>query len=145
MHEEKPIIVGFSGTQQGMTAFQETTVRSLLRWLKPAEVHHGDCVGSDEEFDKICVELGIYRCSHPPEDEKKRAFCKTEEERMPAPYLVRNLDIVKESQILIATPKEPYEVTRSGTWSTYRRAKHLKRAICLVLPEEFRIEGDIKL
>jgi len=126
-----------------MTEFQKKTVLSLLKWLQPAKVHHGDCIGADAEFDAICVELGIRRKSHPPEDDKKRAFCQTEETCNVQPYLIRNLDIAKESKILIIAPKEEYEVTRSGTWSTYRRAKHLKKAICLVLPNEMRLEGEL--
>lgn len=140
------INVGFTGTSHhdGMNDFQHDSVERLLKWLHPKKVHHGDCVGADYHFDVITKRLGIYRVLHPPTDDKKRAFCKTEEERVPYPYLVRNKHIVNETKVLIATPKETEEVLRSGTWSTIRYARKLNRAIALVLPNEVRFEGDIQ-
>lgn len=141
------IEVGFTGTgsSPGMTAFQKETVERLLRWLKPKAFHHGDCVWADEQADGIAQELGIYRVGHPPKNNKKRAWCRCEEERYPAEYHVRNANIVREAVVLIATPRQTEEVLRSGTWSTYRMAKRLNKPIALVLPAEMRLEGDIKL
>jgi hypothetical protein len=54
---------------------------------------------------------------------------------MAKPYLSRNKDIVLETELLIATPGEEEEQIRSGTWSTVRYARSLKRMINIVLPD----------
>ena len=51
------------------------------------------------------------------------------------PYLDRNKDIVLETQTLVATPAETTEQLRSGTWSTVRYARKLKRPAVLILPD----------
>lgn len=144
---EQGINIGFTGTgtAPGLTAFQAETIERLLRWIRPKEFHHGDCVWADEQADRIADRLGIHRVCHPPTNSKKRAWCCCEEERSAAPYLVRNANIVKDTAVLIATPRQAAEVLRSGTWSTYRLAKRLNKPIALVLPNEMRLEGDIKL
>jgi len=60
-----------------MTPSQEARVRALLLALRPATVHHGDCVGSDARFHAICREaLGdaVRIVVHPPENPALRAF-----------------------------------------------------------------------
>jgi hypothetical protein len=52
----------------------------------------------------------------------------------PKPYRVRNRDIVRDTETLIATPSEPVELLRSGTWSTVRFARKLGRAVWVILP-----------
>jgi len=116
--------VGFTGTQQGMTEEQYDAVMDLLVELEPTEVHHGDCVGADEEFH------GIARCMkrrpkvhiHPPESQSKRARCGGDVSYPVKPYLERNHDIVDVSEVMVATPEQDHEVTRSGTWATIRYA-----------------------
>ena len=47
-----------------------------------------------------------------------------------APYLERNLNIIKNSSILIACPIDKNnEELRSGTWSTIRKARKLNKII----------------
>lgn len=49
------------------------------------------------------------------------------------PYLQRNLDIIKNSSILIACPvNKNKEELRSGTWSTIRRAKKEKIQVIIL-------------
>jgi len=38
----------------------------------------------------------------------------------PKPYLTRNKDIVRDTEMLVAAPADETEVIRSGTWSTVR-------------------------
>jgi hypothetical protein len=55
---------------------------------------------------------------------------------MPAkPYLVRNHEIVDDSQVLIAAPKEFTEQLRSGTWATIRYARKIGRTVRIVFPD----------
>ena len=128
--------VGFTGTQRGLTPGQFRTVKRLLLDLSPTDVHHGDCIGADSQFHDL-VEVQGQACIHihPPSYPKKRAHrVSLSVPRRPAAYMTRNQHIVNESNVLIVCPAERHEVTRSGTWSTYRRAIKAKITIVLVLP-----------
>ena len=133
------VSVGFTGTQEGMTEHQYDKVRILLIELTPREARHGMCIGADEQFHDICRELGIYIIGHPGIDKdgksSKRGECDVDEIKPELPYLERNAHIVKESQILIATPKGFYEELRSGTWSTIRKARKKNRTTFIILPD----------
>lgn len=138
------IQIGFTGTQSGMTTAQKQTIIKLFQALcwgkrglcepggfEPGELHFGDCIGADKELYTMSLALpNVKRIGHIPDNNSKRAFCKYDEERPPKPYLDRNHDIVDESEILIATPKEYKEQLRSGTWATIRYAQ--KRGIKIV-------------
>lgn len=117
--------IGFTGTSKGMSPNQKLMLAGMI--LPGDEFHHGDCVGADAEADEIARMNGAKVVIHPPEDDKARAFCFGPEDdvRQPKPYLVRNRDIVDETELLIAAPLGP-EALRSGTWSTVRYA--LKRS-----------------
>jgi hypothetical protein len=101
------------------------------------EVHHGDCVGADATCDELCEARGLPRVAHPGTDaaghSPQRANCDAETVRAPKPYLVRNRDIVDETEWLIACP-EGQEVRRSGTWATVRYARKRGRAVVYVWP-----------
>ena len=120
--------IGFTGTQKGMNKIQISYVEELLEFLSLSydliTAHHGDCYGADENFHDLCLKFGIRIVIHPPEDKKKRAFCEYPSIIFdPYPYLVRNKNIVKSSDIVIATPLNEEEIVRSGTWSTVRFAR----------------------
>jgi len=130
------ISIGFTGTQVGMTKEQKNTLEKYLKIsLSMSEYHHGDCIGADQEFHEILEKLGTDKIIiHPPIKKNKRAFCKAKTICEPKEYLDRNKDIVNESEILIATPKEFYEQLRSGTWSTVRYAKKNKKRVFIIYP-----------
>jgi len=120
---------GFTGTRQGMTDAQAMCFINLIDENRGdiTEFHHGDCVGSDEQADRVIRRvLGRHFVMdiHPPEKKKYRAFCAQSHDRVhqPKDYLARDHDIAKDSEILIATPKEFEEALRSGTWATLRYA-----------------------
>lgn len=126
--------IGFTGTREGMNDFQKERILSTLEKLKPAEVHHGDCVGADAEFHDIANSLNIKIVIHPPLDDKLRAFKESHFILESKDYLDRNQDIVYASWLLIATPKENRVVKRSGTWSTYRFAQQIFHPTLLITP-----------
>jgi hypothetical protein len=126
--------IGFTGTRDGMTALQRMQVGNLLRGMGDHLVlHHGDCVGSDEEMHQLFKDLKSQGrvVVHPPDSNTLRAHCEGDECYEPAPYLDRDYKIVDVSYMLIATPREAEEVQRSGTWTTirYARSKRIKRRI----------------
>lgn len=128
-------MVGFTGTQRGMTDSQRESVIWLLSEEYAATVgHHGDCIGADAQFHDVCIELGIPVHVHPPNVDSKRAFCDGAESiGVPKPYLDRNHDIVDACDLLIATPSGPTETRRSGTWATVRHARKRNKIIAIVL------------
>jgi hypothetical protein len=128
--------IGFTGTQQGMTAAQKLALRSLLDG-GAGEFHHGDCVGADDEAHDIANECGYAIILHPPTNGSKRAWREMPRHMMrpEKPYLDRNKDIVRETASLIAAPAEPEEQLRSGTWSTVRFARRQGKPVFLILPD----------
>lgn len=128
--------VGFTGTQMGMTPEQSANlIEALQTLMRYSDFHHGDCMGADAQAHEIAVSLRYRIILHPPSNSDKRAFCLADEARKPLGYLDRNTEIVKETEILIACPKEVTEQLRSGTWSTVRRARKLNRNILVLFPD----------
>jgi hypothetical protein len=132
--------IGFTGNRKGFTHAQSKAIDKVFNSLSAQtieEAHHGDCIGSDTDFHffvrdrynnaKIVV--------HPPVNSSMRAFCHGDVIREQKDYLVRNKDIVKESDLIIATPGEKGEKLRSGTWSTIRDAKRNNKPIIIVFPD----------
>lgn len=124
-----------------MTASQRLALGKLLRTRKDeiAEFHHGDCVGADAEAHVIAAQhLGIDKVFvHPPSNDKKRAFCSSPHIVLPAPYLARNLAIIRMTDGIVAAPKsmtEPTNPRGQGTWHVIRHARYLGRAIYLLAP-----------
>lgn len=128
--------VGFSGSRFGMTTEQIIAVEKLVDDnLTISWGAHGDCVGADAHFHMIARAQGLFVKGHPPSDPKLRAYCDFDEVADPKPYLVRNADIVDETDFLIATPKEMTEQKRGGTWSTIRYARKEGKPIVIVWPD----------
>lgn len=130
--------IGFTGTQDGCTDPQFDLLVEVLQELhEVTEAHHGDCLGADFQFTVIvdCI-FGTGKIhNHPPEDNKKRAFCRADKIYDPLPYLVRNHNIVDATEILIACPKTMKEELRSGTWATIRYARKQKGVIVILWPD----------
>jgi len=131
--------IGFTGTQKGMTLHQKEMVEVILTYHKYitflSEVHHGNCIGADDEFNTISKAYCPKRVAHPASDtpgKQAHGFCET---ILPAkPALVRNHDIVDAVDIMIATPKERQEVLRSGTWATIRYCRSQEKLIHIIYP-----------
>ncbi len=135
--EDEYFVVGFTGTQEGMTPAQVATLYSLLRNYSPEEFHHGDCIGADaqahEEARRTKSPPRIV--CHPPIYKVKRAYCECDEYYEEEEYLQRNRNIVDSCFLLIAAPKEFDEQRRSGTWSTVRYAKKTGKQFLIILPD----------
>ena len=101
------------------------------------EMHHGDCIGADEQFFVIVRTLkpDVEIFSHPPRKEDKRARCKSDVVYQPMEYLDRNKAIVEDSDVMIACPKGMDEVLRSGTWATVRHARKIGVPRVIIYPD----------
>lgn len=144
-HKMPQLSIGFTGTREGTTAAQSEALINLLSKLVTDKVwsaHHGDCCGADEEFHHLACE---FECSHItahiPDNETNRAFCASSHVKKPLPYLERNKNIVHSSDIMIACPKGS-EILRSGTWSTIRYARGLKRRLFIIYEDGRTVEED---
>src|SRR5687768_13423054 len=113
--------VGFTGAKWGMTPRQRQEVEKALISLGATELHHGDCIGADEQAHEIARNLGLRIVVHPPLKDTYRAWCIYDVLRPVYEYLVRDAHIVEETRWLIAAPRTHQEETRSGTWATVRR------------------------
>lgn len=132
--------LGFTGTQEGMTPEQKDAFTKWVNDQKPSELHHGDCVGADEDAYNICKSSECptvyWICCHPPEISKSRAFTKGNDMIFPPrPYLDRNHDIVDMSREMVATPKGFDEEIRSGTWATVRYARKKGKKVTIIFPD----------
>src|SRR5438105_5013117 len=115
--------LGFTGTKEGMTHQQATKFIKFARHFI-GEFHNGWCVGADEEAAKVIDNIGGYVIhSHPPINKKYFSsfhpkHCEFRVHKA-KPYDVRDLDIVIDSNIMVATPRGFTEIKRgSGTWLT---------------------------
>lgn len=130
------MIIGFTGTQEGMSDLQKAMLVGVLARLSPDVFHHGDCIGADAEAHALVREHAP-NCRieiHPPQDESKRAFCGGDKVWPARPYLARNRTIVFCCDELVAAPKTRAEELRSGTWSTVRAARRCGKPIHMVWP-----------
>jgi hypothetical protein len=132
------MIIGFTGTSEGLTAFSKVSLKTKLEELfahGSQEFHHGDCIGADATAHDYAKQIGYKITVHPPVNPRKRAFKQGDLILSEQPYLLRNKVIVDSCHILIAAPAEMNELIRSGTWSTWRYARKMGRPILLIKPD----------
>ncbi len=136
--------VGVSGTQKGITAYQTHRVFDLLDAWDWSQLHHGNCVGADEEIAFIALEMRGYTSllekkqiviAHPTIHKQQSEKSYFDEIRPNFPPLVRNHNIVDAVQRMIICPGGIYTL-RSGTWATFRYAVKRHKIIHLIPPEE---------
>lgn len=144
--------VGFTGTRHGMNIVQRNEVRKWLRdWFATHGVdyvHHGDCVGADEGFHYISLGIGVGGVVvHPPTNESARAFVPAVEGKVeilpPKPFLDRNKDIVMQTNILLAAPRErvePRPARGQGTWSTVRYGREMSMSGVVIFWPDGRVQ-----
>lgn len=136
-------VVGFTGTQAGVTASQGETLLSALIGFREAGalwMENGDCIGADDDAGRYWRTLGGKISLRPPVIDKKRAWMPADRTAKAKPYLDRNRDIVKASDAMVATPAEPDEQPRGGTWYTIRYARKLDKPLMIIGPD-----GKMKL
>jgi hypothetical protein len=130
--------VGVTGSREGpVTEAQADTAASLLQYLyentAAAELHHGDCVGVDEWAALMFGLIEYWTVSHPPTENRLRAFVESDEVRDPEPYLTRNRSIVNESDLMIALPRNGS--LRGGTGYTIGYARTTGTDLVIVYPD----------
>ena len=125
------LILGITGSRKGDISKVSQKLREIQLASPEAtfELHHGDCVGVDEEAHRFASSEGWKIVIHPPDKPSLRAFCKSEFILEGKPYLKRNHNIVDSCAILLAFPETAQEITRSGTWATIRYARKKEKTL----------------
>ena len=125
--------LGFTGSRKGLSDAQAMCFGDIVVKMRLTEFHHGDCVGADEQALNLVYDLvDPWTVCHPPTDPKARAHTRNSQERAVKPYLVRNHDIVDDTDHLIACPGKMEEEGRSGTWATVRHARKTGKPITII-------------
>jgi hypothetical protein len=154
------MILGFTGTRDGMTEAQKQAITLYLRDRHITAHYNGACHGADQDMfwlmmnysialnDSVVMEL----C---PGDTEQYAWCITTrsliEEKTgfngtinihkPQVYQLRNRVIVSRSDHLLAAPGSDHETLRSGTWATVRIARRQKVGRTIAWPDG-RLEDE---
>jgi hypothetical protein len=129
--------VGITGTREGATEYQLTELRSTLSELNGAELHHGDCVGVDQQAASIARELGYKIICHPPKSNDLRAYFPADEMREPAGYLTRDRSIVDNCDVLLVVPLQNEWQPKGGTWYTHDYAKKKAKPLSVIWPNRY--------
>lgn len=133
--------IGFTGTRQGMTPQQRTSLSFVLRAFIQTDgvdrlpFHHGDCIGADSEAHDIARDLNCFITIHPPTKSSLRAYRGGDFVHAAEDYMDRNRAIVSACDVIIACPKEYDTVRRSGTWATMRFAKRAGKSVVMIRPD----------
>ena len=106
--------IGFVGTADNLTPAQANKVRLLLSSLKPRYVHHGDCLGSDEDVHRLAVQTPARIVAHPPLDSSRRAHLAADLILRPVGYVTRFRTIVACSELLFVAVPAPGSKLRRG-------------------------------
>ena len=129
------MIIGFSGSRKGINRLQKEYINKFLFKNLPKidEVHHGDCIGADATFNKICYKMHISKIVlHPPKNPVLRAFCESEYKWEEKDYLDRDRDIIKCCDILLACPYDSNPKYHSGTWYCINKALALGKIVYII-------------
>jgi hypothetical protein len=130
------IHMGITGSREGMSGAQiQFLVDHLTSDEGPVFLHHGCCVGVDEEAHWLAFEMGFGSVGHPPADDRLMMPLVDDglmfiELRPPKPYHDRNRDIVDESDFVLGFPKD--DSGKGGTWYTinYARSAGVPVTVC---------------
>jgi hypothetical protein len=138
------IIYGATGTREQLSDEQRKWL--WIFWThgdhKFNVLHHGACENADAFAHHYAFGEVARIIIHPPTDPKHVDLSVFVTDFIvatkvvvlkPKPYLDRNKDIVDACDRLLALPKGPEE-QRSGTWSTIRYAKQVKKPITICWP-----------
>lgn len=137
------MVIGFTGTRQGMTDQQRRALKQILEGLVPDVLAHGGAVGADDQADLLASELGVPRVVYPSDMPAERVPYDALQRRggssvvirvPPMPPLERNRHIAFAADLLLAAPHEHREILRSGTWATVRAARRLGRPVVVLEP-----------
>lgn len=99
------------------------------------QLHHGDCVGGDQNVHTIVKAWGFNGVHiHPPKNPLYRAYCEADVLYPEKEYLPRNADIVDVADEMICLPSSMSVNQRGGTWWTIGYADDRGKTHTIIYP-----------
>lgn len=137
------MIMGFTGTRNGMTDAQKQAFLSLLHELKPTTLMHGACRGADEDACEIArnhVEVldahpGVSAHGGTNRDRSERAMDLSDVTDEPKTHFARNRVIVEGCDLLVACPPAKPLPSTGGTSYTVGYAEKVGRHTVILYPD----------
>lgn len=131
--------IGVTATREGLTPIQLNNAKIAMssHSSHSTTLHHGACVGGDEQLALTAFNLGYTIAAHPPINKKAlsvRALDLSTIVWEEDDYIARNRTIVDVTDVMLAFPRTRAEELRSGTWSTIRYAKTRNKALVIFWP-----------
>lgn len=162
------MLIGFIGSQSGMTPFQREELGKILTLKGCSEFIFSDLHGAPTQAADVAVEVGIELFTiHPVQDVRKRTFFQDPRKasaysQVLTPYIHRTFmnkeikirwdkprtytaaydEIIKESAELIAAPKEFKFSVRSAVWMVIKKVWQLKKDNIIIIPPIMRPEDE---
>ena len=135
------MILGFTGTRNGMNDFQKRVLQETIQNFGDAllEAVHGDCMGADTEFHQMIRSLTRARLVLRPgigaRDGKNetRAFNEADVVLPVGTFFSRNRDIVDACDFLVGAPLNGFR--KGGTWQTLRYAHKKRKPGLIIFPD----------
>lgn len=134
--------VGFTGSRNGITAFQRAVFGTILIFdVHPAVFRHGSCKGADVEAARVVryaySERGIRIIAHPGLDNDLcRVDSGVDDDVLAGrTHFARNRDIVDKSDLLVAMPDCQPLGSNGGTSYTVGYAKKVGRQTLIIWPD----------
>lgn len=142
--------VGFTGTREGMSLEQADQLCLMLLALSSGhnEFHFGGADGADCEAlllalgnGYLAASIHVHPCPGVTLEKLRDAVHGWDGDGFTAdrfvwhevfPPLVRNRDIVRDVEVLIAAPRHDREEKRSGTWATVRYARQARKPVVML-------------
>jgi len=140
----KSLTIAISGTRKGMTPAQRVQIEKIFTRLRKKygqiTLLHGDCFGVDEQIHNLARKFFFTVHIYPPMNPKQRAYCHGDLLEPTQTYSVRNHNMIRNCDYLIAVPAGKVEQVRgSGTWMMVRFAKRSMRPYTVVFPDGTKI------
>lgn len=143
--------LAFTGTREGMTERQKAALALRVAGLAPRVFLHGGAEGADTEAHDTILEyvtsaaavIEVYPCNTWRRDVWRDSYRRQLVFEAGRDFIVhpimeplaRNHVMVDRCNHLLATPAQPEEQHRSGTWATIRYARSKCKPVTLILPD----------
>lgn len=138
------IEIGATATRNGLTDIQKGSISNwMLETHSVNTLHHGMCIGGDEQINNLALMRGWLTAGHPPTDTKLLSDCYVDIKFPPKDYLDRDWDIVVASAVLLVAPWQTYRPNSnrgSGTWTTFSYAEKLRKKAIIFWPDRIAWE-----
>ena len=130
--------IGLAATCEGLTLVQTDWLAEMLLVLRlrgAVELHHGVCIGGDDQANTLAHEIGYTTVGHPLVSGRYCDHTDCDEYRRPLHRGAFDDVIIRETDLLLAFPRTDVEqYVNSNVWLTIRRAGKRGMPRLVILP-----------